>query len=349
MNGYTLLEHHCKIHQHKFPGSLEYLQFYLLGNLQKQLSTAQTKPCILCKEGIDRLRQAAKFPGAFHYYHLFQTGHLHHRLGLKSTSKCQFCHSDHIETTTHLLDECVITDLIWKIIRRGDATRLNSNHPPTQVQDKYLTGRIMPPHHMIKVDIYLQILPRFAMHIHNKQSRKSLKVDIPTYPTIEQLEKLIKKLIHRWYSMDQAYLQLSDTFDEISSDSNITEVDTFDVDFIAQTTTVSSLFPTDCFFFISNCFFFISNCFNYLSSNIPSPILLTLFICQPMRLHPFAIKPTVMILVAATYLALVEGGFLSSGFVSREEFEGALCTQVNKVTSLADLDNDTRGNVSGRL
>ncbi|GMG30260.1 unnamed protein product [Ambrosiozyma monospora] len=36
-------------HQHKFPGSLEYLQFYLLGNLQKQLSTAQKKPCILCK------------------------------------------------------------------------------------------------------------------------------------------------------------------------------------------------------------------------------------------------------------------------------------------------------------
>ncbi|GMG55621.1 unnamed protein product [Ambrosiozyma monospora] len=36
-------------HQHKFPGSLEYLQFYLLGNLQKQLSTAQTKQCILCK------------------------------------------------------------------------------------------------------------------------------------------------------------------------------------------------------------------------------------------------------------------------------------------------------------
>ncbi|GMG35287.1 unnamed protein product [Ambrosiozyma monospora] len=97
-----------------------------------------------------------------------------------------------METTTHLIDENVITDLIWGIIRRGYATRLNSNHPPTQVQDKYLTGRIMPPHHMIKVDIYLQILLRFAKHIHNEQSRESLTA----YPTIEQLEKLMKKLIH---------------------------------------------------------------------------------------------------------------------------------------------------------
>ncbi|GMF04250.1 unnamed protein product [Ambrosiozyma monospora] len=32
-------------HQHKFAGSLEY---YLLGNLQKQLSTTATQTCILC-------------------------------------------------------------------------------------------------------------------------------------------------------------------------------------------------------------------------------------------------------------------------------------------------------------
>ncbi|GMG39473.1 unnamed protein product [Ambrosiozyma monospora] len=44
MNGYTA----GTSLQNIFPGSLEYLQFYLLGNLQKQLSTAQTKPCILC-------------------------------------------------------------------------------------------------------------------------------------------------------------------------------------------------------------------------------------------------------------------------------------------------------------
>ncbi|GMG25187.1 unnamed protein product [Ambrosiozyma monospora] len=61
-----------------------------------------------------------------------------------------------METSNHLLDECVITDLIWGIVRRGTATRLDSKNPPIQVQEQYLTGHmIMPPHHMIKVDIYI--------------------------------------------------------------------------------------------------------------------------------------------------------------------------------------------------
>ncbi|GME70348.1 unnamed protein product [Ambrosiozyma monospora] len=143
-------------------------------------------------------KQAAKLPGAFHYYHLFQTGHIQHRLGLKSTSKCQFCHSDHMETSNYLLEECLITDLIWGIVRRGTATRLDSKSPPIQVQEKYLTRRIMPPHHMVKVDLYIHILIKFSTHIHSEQARNVMKVDIPECPKVENLEKLMKKLIHRY-------------------------------------------------------------------------------------------------------------------------------------------------------
>ncbi|GME73887.1 unnamed protein product [Ambrosiozyma monospora] len=42
-------------HQHKFPGSLEYLHLYLLGNLQKQLSTTPTHTCILCRSSDETL------------------------------------------------------------------------------------------------------------------------------------------------------------------------------------------------------------------------------------------------------------------------------------------------------
>ncbi|GME71250.1 unnamed protein product [Ambrosiozyma monospora] len=117
-------------------------------------------------------KQAAKFPGAFHYYHLFQTGNIQHRLRLNSTSNCQFCHSDYLKTSNHLLDECVITDLIWDIVRGGTATRLDSKNPPIQVQEKFLTRRIMPPHHMVKVDLYIHILIKFSTHIHSEQARK---------------------------------------------------------------------------------------------------------------------------------------------------------------------------------
>ncbi|GME71438.1 unnamed protein product [Ambrosiozyma monospora] len=142
-------------------------------------------------------KQAAKVRGAFHYYHLFQTGHIQHRLGLNSTSNCQFCHSDYMETSNHLLDECVITDLIWDIVRGGTATRLDSNNPPIQVQEKFLTRRIMPPHHMVKMDLFIHILIKFSTHIHCEQARKILKVDIPECPTLEKVEKLVKKIIHR--------------------------------------------------------------------------------------------------------------------------------------------------------
>ncbi|GMG28496.1 unnamed protein product [Ambrosiozyma monospora] len=103
-----------------------------------------------------------------------------------------------METSNHLLDECVITDLIWGIVRRGTATILDSKNPPTQVQEQYLTGRIMPPHHMIKVYIYIHILIKFSTHIHIEHARKAMKVDIPECPTVEKLEKLMKKVIHRY-------------------------------------------------------------------------------------------------------------------------------------------------------
>ncbi|GME70513.1 unnamed protein product [Ambrosiozyma monospora] len=137
-------------------------------------------------------------PRAFHYYHLFQTGHIQHRLGLNSTSNCQFCHSDYMETSNHLLDEYVITDLIWDIVRGGTATRLDSKNPPIQIQEKFLTRRIMPLHHMVKVDLYIHILIKFSTHIHSEQARKLLKVDIPECPTLEKVEKLVKKIIHRY-------------------------------------------------------------------------------------------------------------------------------------------------------
>ncbi|GME69550.1 unnamed protein product [Ambrosiozyma monospora] len=95
-----------------------------------------------------------------------------------------------------------------RIVRRGAATRLDSKNPPTQVKEQYLTGRIMPPHHMIKVDIYIHILIKvdiyihilikFSTHIHIEHARKAMKVDIPECPTVEKLEKLMKKVIHRY-------------------------------------------------------------------------------------------------------------------------------------------------------
>ncbi|GME81181.1 unnamed protein product [Ambrosiozyma monospora] len=103
-----------------------------------------------------------------------------------------------METSNHLLDECVITDLIWDIVRGGTATRLDSKNPTIQVQEKFLTRRIMPPHHMVKVDLYIQILIKFSTHIHSEQTRKILKVDIPECPTLEKVGKLVKKIIHRY-------------------------------------------------------------------------------------------------------------------------------------------------------
>ncbi|GME73128.1 unnamed protein product [Ambrosiozyma monospora] len=103
-----------------------------------------------------------------------------------------------METSNHLLDECVITDLIWGIVRRRTATRLDSKNPPIQVQEKYLMRRIMPPHHMVKVDLHIHILIKFSTHIQSEQARKVMKVDIPECPTVEKLEKLMKKIIHRY-------------------------------------------------------------------------------------------------------------------------------------------------------
>ncbi|GMG27045.1 unnamed protein product [Ambrosiozyma monospora] len=108
-----------------------------------------------------------------------------------------------------------------------------------------------------------------------------------------------------------------------STESNL-EVDTFDVDFIAQTTTVSSFpstgstiahYPTD-------------SEFVHLSTG-GDPDSCYISGCNDPR-H----------VSANTYNALLEGGFLTKGFVSKEDFEEALCTQVHNVTSLDELDND---------
>ncbi|GMG27777.1 unnamed protein product [Ambrosiozyma monospora] len=108
-----------------------------------------------------------------------------------------------------------------------------------------------------------------------------------------------------------------------STESNL-EVDTFDVDFIAQTTTVSSFpstgstiahYPTD-------------SEFVHLSTG-GDPDSCHISGCNDPR-H----------VSADTYNALIEGGFLTKGFVSKEDFEEALYTQVHNVTSLDELDND---------
>ncbi|GME73183.1 unnamed protein product [Ambrosiozyma monospora] len=70
----------------------------------------------------------------------------------------------------------------------GTATRLDSKNPPIQVQEKFLTRRIMPPLHMVKVDLCIHILIKFSTHIHSEQARKILKVDIPECPTVVKLK-----------------------------------------------------------------------------------------------------------------------------------------------------------------
>ncbi|GMG21588.1 unnamed protein product [Ambrosiozyma monospora] len=87
------------------------------------------------------------------------------------------------------------------IVRRGTATRLDSKNPPTQVQEQTTVldwTHHAPTCHMIKVDIYIHILIKFSTHFHIEHARKAMKVDIPECPTVEKLEKLMKKVIHRY-------------------------------------------------------------------------------------------------------------------------------------------------------
>ncbi|GMG27449.1 unnamed protein product [Ambrosiozyma monospora] len=59
-----------------------------------------------------------KNPGSYSAFHLFQTGHLFHQFNLNFKETCCFCkQSDFTGTNGHILDECIITDRIWKLIR----------------------------------------------------------------------------------------------------------------------------------------------------------------------------------------------------------------------------------------
>ncbi|GME85664.1 unnamed protein product [Ambrosiozyma monospora] len=84
-----------------------------------------------------------------------------------------------METSNHLLDECMIIDLIWSIARRGTATRLDSKNPPIQVQEKYLTRRIIPPYHMVKVDLYIHIPIKFSLPSTALISANTVKLSSP--------------------------------------------------------------------------------------------------------------------------------------------------------------------------
>ncbi|GMG38038.1 unnamed protein product [Ambrosiozyma monospora] len=70
-----------------------------------------------------------------------------------STSKALY--ENFRNSNDHILDECIITDRIWKLIRQGTTHRLNSKHSPLQISQQKIMGRIRPPQHYIKINIYL--------------------------------------------------------------------------------------------------------------------------------------------------------------------------------------------------
>ncbi|GME70418.1 unnamed protein product [Ambrosiozyma monospora] len=135
-----------------------------------------------------------KNPGSYSTFYRFQTGHLYHQLNMNQKETCCFCNqSDHNNSNEHILDECIITDRIWRLVQQGTTHKMNSKHAPLHITQQEIMGKIMPPQHYVKINIYLEILIKISTH-HFSPSPK-FHIDIPINVTATQLKKVVKKVV----------------------------------------------------------------------------------------------------------------------------------------------------------
>ncbi|GMG39481.1 unnamed protein product [Ambrosiozyma monospora] len=94
----------------------------------------------------------------------------------------------------HILDECIITYKIWRIIQQGTTFRLNIRYAPRQISQETIMGVIMPAQYYIKFNIYLDIL--LQINSHHFASSPKFHINIPENVTPEQLKKVVQKVVH---------------------------------------------------------------------------------------------------------------------------------------------------------
>ncbi|GMG29220.1 unnamed protein product [Ambrosiozyma monospora] len=106
---------------------------------------------------------------------------------------CCYCNqSDFKHTNDHILDECIITYKIWRIIQQGTTFRLNTRYAPRQISQETIMGVIMPAQYYIKFNIYLDIL--LQINSHQFASSPKFHINIPENVTTEQLKKVVQKV-----------------------------------------------------------------------------------------------------------------------------------------------------------
>ncbi|GMG25843.1 unnamed protein product [Ambrosiozyma monospora] len=128
-----------------------------------------------------------KNPGSYSTFHIFQTGHLFHQLNLQSNETCCFSkQSDFKGTNDRILDECIITGRIWKLIRQGTTHRLHSKHFLLQISRQKIMGKIKPHQHCLKINN------------HHFYTSSKFHINIPTNATAEQLKKVIQKVVYHY-------------------------------------------------------------------------------------------------------------------------------------------------------
>ncbi|GMG27536.1 unnamed protein product [Ambrosiozyma monospora] len=136
-----------------------------------------------------------KNPGSYSTLHSFQTGHLYYQLNSHSNETCCYCNqSDFKQTNDHILDECIITYNIWRIIQQGTTFRLNTRYAPRQISQETIMGVMMPAQYYIKFKIYLDIL--LQINSHHFASSPKFHINIPENVTPEQLKKVVQKVVH---------------------------------------------------------------------------------------------------------------------------------------------------------